>query len=263
MGKVVLRQRVTKTITRKGKKVRIRLLNNEDFEKFNPRLLSLGDLSLPSREVEAIVAVFDLSGFTNFCRQVDPHLAVPEFLSRFLDWLFNEIKNSFVQKDYKEGKRLWTELPFLAKFLGDGVLFLWDARNMPGVAICNIIGLLHNICVNYEKEFYPKIRTKIAEAPRVLRCGVARGKVFSVGNGQDYVGPCINLASRLQKLSNLTFCFSHRGFDIDRDMDESIKQKLVKKCIEIRGIGENEIVVVVQAEFNNLLEEEKALFREP
>lgn len=263
MGKIVLRRRIPKILIVEGKKKRVRLMSNEDFEKFNPRLLGLGDVSSPSREVEAIAAVFDLSGFTDFCRQVDPHLAVPTYLSRFLGWLFDEIKQSFVQKNYKEGRRLWTELPFLAKFLGDGVLFLWDARNMSGVAICNLVGLLHNICVIYAAEFYPDIRTQVSEAPKVLRCGIARGKVFSVGNGQDYVGPCINIASRLQKLSNFTFCFSHRGFDIDTDMDESIRQEFVKKCIEIKGIGENEIVVVIKEEFNNLSKEEKKLFRRP
>lgn len=263
MGKVILRRRIPKTITREGKKKMVRLMCDEDFEKFNPRLLSLGDIGSPSREVEAIAAVFDLSGFTDFCKQVDPHLAIPPYLSRFLDWLFNEIKQSFLQRSYKEGKRLWTDLPFLAKFLGDGVLFLWNARNMSGVAICNLIILLQEICLHYAEAFYPQIRTQIVEAPKILRCGVARGKVYSVGNGQDYVGPCINMASRLQKFSNLTFCFSHRGFDIDRDMHERVRPFFVKKRVAIRGIGEHEIVVVLKSEFVNLPDEDKAIFKEP
>jgi len=263
MGKVILRSRIPKTITKDGKKKRVRLISHEDFERFNPRLLSLGDISSPSKEVEAIAAIFDLTGFTAFCKQVDPHLVIPPYLSRFLDWLFNEIKQSFVQKSYKEGKRLWTDLPFLAKFLGDRVLFLWNARNMSGVAICNLLGLLQDICFHYIEKFYPEIRTQVAEAPKALRCGVARGKVYSVGNGQDYVGPCINMASRLQKFSNLTFCFSHRGFDIDKDMHENVRQFFVKKRVAIRGVGENEIVVLVKSEFASLPDEDRELFREP
>lgn len=263
MGKISLRRTIHRYITENGKKKRVKLISNPDFDKFTPRLLSLGDISLPSREVEAVAAVFDLSGFTNFCKQVDPHLAVPAYLSRFLDWLFDEIKKSFVQRNYKEGKRMWTDLPFLAKFMGDGVLFLWNARDMSGVSMCNLVGLLRSICVDYEQVFYPIIRKQVAEAPKILRCGIARGKVFSVGNGQDYVGPCINIASRLQKFGSLTFCFSHRGFDIDKDMHEDVRSYFIKKCVEIKGIGENEIVVVMKQEFENLLDEEKLIFREP
>ena len=264
MGKVTLRTQVKTITVRGGKQKRVRVLENERFDRFNPHLLGLGNISLPSNEVEAIAAVFDLSGFTNFCNQVDPHLEVPKYLSRFLDWLFNEIKQSFVQRKYKEGKILWTELPFLAKFLGDGVLFLWDTRRMDGVGICNVVAILRVICRRYVEEFYPQIKTEVIEPPKVLKCGVARGKVFSVGNGQDYVGSCINIASRLQKLSShLTFCFSHRGFDIDVHMHKNVRQDLVKKSVTIRGIGENELVVITQEEFDNLPDEEKELFREP
>lgn len=260
MGKVALKSKLT---TVKGKKRRIYLLDNERFGRFNPSVLGLGNISLPSKEVEAIAAVFDLSGFTNFCKQVDPYLAVPEFLSRFLSWLLNKVKERFVRRSYEEGKELWTELPFLAKFLGDGILFLWDASNMDGVLICNVVGILDHICDDYVEEFYPQIRTVVVEAPSCLRCGVARGKVFSVGNGQDYVGPCINMASKLQKLSHLTFCFPRRGFDIDEHMHQKVRRLFVEKRVAIRGIGENELVWVRKKEFDELPKEEKALFRKP
>ncbi len=262
MGKIELKSKL-KTIVVKGEKIKIELLDNEEFEKFNPRVLGLGDISLASNEVEALVAVFDLSGFTNFCRQVDPHLAVPEYLSRFLDWLFEEIKKESVEKSYKEGKALWNELPFMAKFLGDGVLFLWNARNMNGIEICNIVIALKIICDDYANDFYPQIRTQVVASPYILRCGIARGKVYSVGNGEDYVGPCINIAARLQKLSHLTFCLPRRGFDIDTYMHKTKRPNFVEKCVTIRGIGENELVWVLQEEFDSLPEEEKALFRKP
>ena len=38
----------------------------------------------------------------------------------------------------------------------------------------------------------------VSEPPPVLRCGLARGTVFSVGNRSDFVGSCINMAARLQ-----------------------------------------------------------------
>jgi len=84
-----------------------------------------------------------------------------------------------------------------------------------------------------------------------------------VGDAQDYVGPCINIASRLQKLSLLTFCFPRRGFDVKKYMDETFWRVFVEKRVNLRGIGGNELVWIVKSEFNGLLEDEKILFRKP
>lgn len=238
-------------------------MENTKFKKFNPRLLGLGDIGLPSNQVEALAAVFDLSGFTKFCNQVDPHLSVPEYLSSFLDWLFGSIKKELVIKQYPQKVALWAELPFLAKFMGDGALFLWDTRNMDEELICNVVAVLYDICDAYKNKFYVKERKKVSEPPQQLRCGIARGQVYSIGNGQDYVGPCINIASRLQKLSFLTFCFSRRGFDIKKHMDKFYHNKFIEKCVTIRGIGENELIWIDKKEFNQLPDEEKELFRKP
>jgi hypothetical protein len=238
-------------------------LENRKFDKFSPNLLGLDNITLPSKQVEALAAVFDLSGFTNFCSQVDPHLAVPEYLSRFLDWLFDAIKSELTIRDYKEGKILWTQLPFLAKFMGDGVLFLWDTSNLTENCICNIVGILHEICQHYRDIFYTDIKKRVVNPPSVLRCGIARGIVFSVGNGDDYVGPCINIAERLQKLSLLTFCFTRRGFDVKRNMDKSWWPKFIEKKVPLRGIGNNELVWIIKEEFDKLPLEEKKLFKRP
>ena len=45
--------------------------DEEIVQSFSPRILELGDLSKPCNEIEAIAAIFDLSGFTRFCNQVD------------------------------------------------------------------------------------------------------------------------------------------------------------------------------------------------
>jgi class 3 adenylate cyclase len=264
MGKINLEEQ-HKIVEVEGGQKRIKLLalTSEEFDRFNPDVLGLGDIGTPSAQVEALAAIFDLSGFTNFCSQVDPHLAVPEYLRHFLDWLFAEIKKGSVKESHEEEKILWASLPFLAKFSGDGVLFLWDARNMGGAEICNVVTSLWEICDSYVREFYPIIRRVVAQTPKVLRCGISRGIVFSVGNGEDYVGPCINIAARLQKLSLLTFCFSRRGFDIEKHMPEETAAKYVLKSVPLRGIGEDELVWVREGEFDSLPDKEKALFRSP
>ena len=254
MRKVILRRRVVR---------KTNLIANEKLNQFNPSILNLGDISIPSREVGAIAAVFDLAGFTKFCNQVDPHLAVPKYLSNFLDWLFGKIRGELTEVSYGDRKKLWAELPFLAKFLGDGVLFLWNTRGLTETLTCKIITTLYEICYAYKHEFYPRISMAVDKPPSVLRCGIARGRVFSVGNGRDYIGHCINNASRLQKLSLLTFCFPHRGFNIQEYMHEGYRRIFVQKSVTIRGIGENELIWVIKEEFDRLPEKTKELFRNP
>jgi len=261
MPKITLRSEI-KIVKVEGKEEKIDLLDNKKFNTFNPKVLGLGDIGLPSTRTEALAAVFDLSEFTNFCSQIDPHLSVPEYLSRFLNWLFDDIKKQVVEKSYKEGKKLWAELPFLAKFLGDGVLFLWDTEEIGGIEICNVVSVLHDISLEYVQDFYPRIKKAVAKPPNTLRCGVARGSVFSVGNGEDYVGPCINIASRLQKLSLLTFCVCRKGFDFEKE-NKDLTQIYVVKTISLRGIGEDELVWVRKKEFDGLPEKEKELFGSP
>lgn len=241
----------------------IRQISVEQFDCFNPDVLGLGDISRRSSQTEALAAIFDLAGFTTFCSQVDPHLAVPEYLSQFLDWLFSELRASFVKESSESGVELWSGLPFLAKYLGDGVLFLWDTRDMGGAEICNVVTSLWEICANYRLGFYPQISKITTHPPQVLRCGVARGTVFSVGNGEDFVGPCINIAARLQKLSLLSFCFSRRGFDIEKNMPPETAAKYLLKSVALRGIGQGELVWVRKEEFEGLDADDQSMFASP
>ena len=91
MPKITLRSAI-KIVKVEGKEERIDLLDNKKFNTFNPKVLGLGDISLPSTRTGALATVFDLSGFTNFCSQIDPHLSVPEYLSPFLNCLFDDIR---------------------------------------------------------------------------------------------------------------------------------------------------------------------------
>jgi hypothetical protein len=63
-----------------------RALPKEAFDKFNPDVLGLGDISARSIATDAIAAVFDLQGFTEFCK-IEPQLSVPKYLDSFLAWL--------------------------------------------------------------------------------------------------------------------------------------------------------------------------------
>jgi len=239
----------------------MRLLDNEIIKRFNPSMLDLGDISTPCQEREAIAAVLDLTGFTSFCNQVDSYLAIPKFLNDFLEWFFSSVREKLTETDYGNRSSFWAELPILVKFLGDGLLVLWNARRMTEGQICKIAATLYQICHAYRHEFYPQMSMAVNKPPAVLRCGVARGKVFSVGNGKDYVGHCINNASRLSRVGSLSFCFPHRGFQVREHMPVEYQRFFVPKYVSIRGVGSNELVWVVKEEFERLPDKNKEIFR--
>jgi hypothetical protein len=229
-----------------------------NFGKFNASLLGLGDISCDVRCFEAIAAIFDLKGFTSFCDQRDPHLEVPQYLNNFLDWLFKRIAKESLKQQDENRSVLWYPHPFFAKFLGDGVLFLWDAGHLNPDGRLNIVQAFDVICSDYEKDFLPACRGKFTNPPPKLRCGIAKGQVTSIGAEKDFVGLCINIASRLQKLpqGGLSFAFTKKGFDLERsDAEYGRNFKLIK--IPIRGVGKEELVYVLEEEFNALPEDEK------
>jgi class 3 adenylate cyclase len=232
------------------------------IRQFDPTMLELGDLSAPCQEKEAIVAVFDLTGFTTFCNQVDAYLAIPRFLSDFLEWFFTSIRQRITGKDLNGDKALFAELPMMVKFLGDGLLVLWNARRMGEDQVCRIAAGLFDITRAYRRDFYPRMSMAVDKPPAVLRCGVARGKVFSVGGGRDYVGHCMNHASRLAHLG-LSFCFPHRGFQIREHLPPQYLQLFAPRMVSVRGVGENDLVWVVKEELERMPPENRVIFRNP
>jgi len=232
------------------------------FGKFDETLLGLGDLASQSTVTNALAAVFDLEGFTGFCSQIDPQLVVPEYLSEFLQWLFAKIRQRFVERETPARVRLWGSLPFYAKFTGDGVLLLWDTDLSGGMQGCGNIAIqLRNVCTAYASELRPKLQASLANTPTRLRVGIARGQVFSVGDGNDFVGPCINLAARLQKLESLSFAVSRRGFDPVVCFSPNSRALLTTKRLRISGVGEDERVLVLKDEFEALSVEEMSRFQ--
>jgi class 3 adenylate cyclase len=238
------------------------VLSHEALAQFDLELLGLGDLTQTANPCDAIAAVFDLEGFTNFCKQIEPHLSVPVFLQEFLTWLMGEIKKQTIRKKHRAGVALWSPLPFFVKFMGDGLLVLWDASNMGEVTKRNVIVTASDICDCYKTDFFGTIRGKVVEPPPVLRCGIARGTVYSVGDGNDYVGSCINMSVRLSRLPGVTFAFNRRGFNLEEARDvEFFNAGVIIRHVSIRGIGENELIGIRMEEFKSLTAEDRKRFR--
>ncbi len=237
------------------------LLKSSKLNEFKSDLLGLGQISKTAKATSCIAAVFDLQGFTNFCNQIDPQLAIPDFLGDFLPWIFEQIKQEQIEKTADQGAHLYAPLPFYAKFLGDGLLFLWDTKNFEYQSIINTVAICEAICDNYKSTFYPRISKRFVSPPPLLRCGVARGVVLSVGDNNDFVGSCINMAARLQKLgSTLTFAFNIRGVIWDDEKIRYVNHPISTVRTEIRGIGTGELIAVRTAELKELPSDERGKF---
>ena len=249
-----------------GPGVLFNAVTHRAFATFSPEILGLGDISSKGRYVQAMVAFFDLEGFTDFCSQVDSHLVIPEFLSRYLKWLFKNLASEFREGADETTVRLWGSLPFYAKFLGDGILFIWDTdmcQGLPGTV--NIAQSLLAITDRYRTDFLNDIRRAVSNPPHRLRCGIALGQVISIGGGADYVGSCINVASRIQKLGSLSFAISRRGFDLSvaPEQEGTLRSFLTLKQTTIRSIGNKELVYIRKDEFEAMSPSEKQDFRDP
>jgi hypothetical protein len=250
----------TENITISNDGSQLVIVKRDNFESFSEDILGLGQIDVKSNVTNAISVFFDLEGFTDFCKQIDPHLAVPEYLSKFLKWIFNEIKVELTIEKLDEGYYTYAGLPFLSKFTGDGLLFLWNTEGKSEDEINNVVVSMYEICKKYKNKFLTEIKDDIVSPPRKLRCGIARGSIYSVGDGNDFVGPCINMSARLQKLHTLSFCFSRRGFDLKEFGDDYKKLFIVKK-VQIRGIGDEELVCLLSTDYEEMDELTKKYFK--
>jgi class 3 adenylate cyclase len=243
-------------------------LSQPQFDAFDKSLLWLPQAAsgnLGNGKFNALAAIFDLQGFTLFCDVRDPFPTVPDFVDRFLRWFFERLKSQFRKEQSDDRVLLWSYLPVYAKFMGDGVLLLWnipeDTRVGGALAIGNIIAVLHQTCRFYREEFYQEILEDFTDPPTTLRCGGAFGQVAAIGDHNDYVGFCINVAARLQKLGTLSFAFSRHGCSPRDCFRGEWRRTFAPKTVRIRGSHREERILVDVGEFKNLsLTAKKALF---
>jgi len=248
------------------------VVNSRDFDRFQPALFGLDSYHNGLGARTALAVVIDLENFTKFTANSDPHLFVPDFIDRFISWFFTSFRKSIVDRSEDDIVYLQTLLPFYVKYLGDGLLLLWEIdyqgsaeyaqtagteskREIQG-DLGNLISILRDICNLYTSDFLPEANTHYTNVPQRLRCGIAQGLVCDLGNGSDYVGPCINMASRLQKVAGLGIAILKRGIDLDLSQSHELAQSVIRKKCNIRGHGD-EIIYVFKADFEALSEEDK------
>ena len=232
-------------------------LRKSTFEKFGAEILGLADLTKKKRTFEGLAVILDLEGFTAFCDQRDPQHEIPRFLDRFLKWLFQRIREELLDTEDGENVILWSHLPIFGKFLGDGVLLIWDVSDVSLESRRNIVQAFDMIVSDYVDVFLKKIIKEFTRPPLMLRCGIAQGQVTSIADGNDYVGMCINVASRLQKLAGNAFSFGFTKKGLEQEEGSNWYSHFTQIQIEIRGLAKPEFVYVFLSEFRKLPIEER------
>jgi class 3 adenylate cyclase len=162
---------------------------------------------------KAIVASFDLGGFSDFCNQPEASKAAPRLAKLVFDVLnthFTEpTEVGFFSTDLKPGE---LPAPSFIKFTGDGALMLWLLKDeLPDFPqeFCNLV-------VEKMRQFQTRLAQDlpscerewhVSKLPRRVRVGISTGVVYALRTPHvitslkepcDYVGYCINLAVRLQ-----------------------------------------------------------------
>lgn len=204
--------------------------------------------------VEIVVALFDLEGFTNFFNRasVDRYQLVPAFINAFLSWLNHCFRESSVL------------MPKYSKFLGDGVLLVWETENQPllkGVLKAEFMNFCWNMArgqgESYEKEFLPELLRKIKplrthEYPKHLRISLSLGHAVKYGRGKsiEYVSECINVASRIIDYEPELYFIAHSSLVIDEALLG--KRYVQKLLLGVKGIDKQISVYIDERDFKGL-----------
>jgi class 3 adenylate cyclase len=213
--------------------------------------------STASRPKHAVAMVYDLEGFSRFFNQPDVQEYVPKFINKV---------SAAVNACIFGGNQFWQAEPVILgpllapvheKFLGDGALYVWT--NDEGAIDTDFVSYLCNRLFNLKNQFHELAAAAYDELPVVdlpqrIRFGIARGTVYELrrrGTKQrEYIGFCINLASRLQKYCpELGFVASARVGLPNKILKEHGYTRVVAKAI--KGFP-REIVFVDVDEFESL-----------
>ena len=218
-----------------------------------------------------IALIYDLEGFSRFFNQPDVQTYVPVFLNHV---------SAAISQTFFGGKPYWTpDTQSLSpmklrvvheKFMGDGGLYVLMPPDKKEEFSTGQLAILCNRLWNI-KSFFNRVvdtaleKVPVAELPRKIRFGLSRGTIYELRsashNRREYIGFCINLASRLQSYCrDLGFIASARLMMSDELLSKYGYKKVI--ATKLRGFP-SEVVIVDAQEYNSLEENlRKELFDE-
>lgn len=223
-----------------------------------------------SRARDGIAMIYDIAGFSAFFNQPDVHKYMPKYLNHVANCIdvcvFGGDAYWMLKPEAKKMEPLQL-LPDHRKFLGDGALYIWAPPKSEQLTSAFIVYLANRLW-NVQRSF-KLINAACAdeipffELPSGIRFGLARGTVFELSltdsHEKEYIGICVNLASRLDKYcAGLNFIASAR---LDIPKTEIEKHGYCKTvATNIKGFPK-EVVVVDKNEYKQLDESlKKQLF---
>jgi len=167
--------------------------------------------------------------------------------------------------------------PIFTKFLGDGFLYLWEIP--PGIVAnefyFNLINYIRDIIIAYnpfcndaiEAEddvrkitfFYQDHKKTYPDIPKILRAGMSTGEVeiinFTDAKSVDYLGNCINLSSRLQKIhSKIRFAAELPAMDT-KHAELLLEYEALK--MKVRGFRKKITILLPKSELEDIGENEQ------
>lgn len=220
----------------------------------------------PTETKRAMVAAFDLGGFSDFCNHPDAAVMVPRLVSELFA-LFDQFTVSSWKTwlaDPDPGKVVE---PTFAKFTGDGALLLWVQTMDKKFEQKHRTGLVQAMR-NFQRVYEEKASTWEADwqankLPKKLRVGIAVGTVCPVfaGGGVptdfsdpvDYVGYCINLAVRLQSH------YRELGFMVQKSVGPQVPGLVEVMARGIKG-AHDEAVLVFESDREELHRKNPGLY---
>lgn len=215
-----------------------------------------------THETTALSLVFDLQGFAAFFNQP----LARDYVADYLDHVFRAVSiwlfggRPFWGVDVRIGSLM---RPSHQKFLGDGGLYIWTPpagkKSFSPAFTSELVTRLSRFSTQL-----PEINKAAASSvprsfqlPGAIRWGLAQGKIHELtrrhSRDREYLGFCINLASRLQAYCpDLSLKISSRVKVPQAVLD---REGLIKvTATQIKGFREEE-VIVDRSEFARLSEE--------
>ena len=223
------------------------------------------------RPTVGLALVFDISGFTNFFNKPDIHFYMTDYINQMISCVDTTIWGGadFWSEEVEEKQDSLDIMPIMRKFLGDGMLYVWEdnGEGILGETTLKIqlINRLWNIQLNLDRINKRLNETiPVGDLPNAIKFGIAQGTIFKLieKNGTvDCIGPCINLASRLVKYcQEINFIASARLNLPKSALDENGYFRIIAR--ELRSF-ENEIVIIDKNDYENVnLADKKRLFKE-
>ena len=185
-----------------------------------------------SKRVLSFVLFADLRGFSDWSLNT-----APEHTTEVYDLISQGVVNMFVTYRYD----FW-------KLLGDGVMLIWEGESNESDAADAAIGAAHELHSRYFS-FKEDAPYEIPSGFGTAICGGFATKYqsrtfFETIILQDYIGPVVNQAARLQTLAKpgqvLVNRRIQRATSVDWYSFENVTSKLGKRLTSLKGLSEFE-----------------------